>query len=390
MSHAPGAVVVGGDYQGLAIARSLGRRGIDVVVLDDEPSIGRYSRYVKRSVRVTDLRNEQATVEAMIALGDEIGADGWIAYPTREETVAALSRHREQLVQRYRIPTPPWDVIRWAWDKRNTYRRASELGIPVPRTWTLRGVDDLDAIDMPPPYVVKPAIKERFIYATGLKALRANTLEELERHVRRAGQLVGFDQVIVQELIPGSGDTQLAYCAFFKEGAARAKMTVRRLRQHPAEFGRASTFVQSIERPDLDEPSERFLSSIGYYGLVEIEYKHDVRDGQTKLLDVNARTWGYHGLGQRAGVDFPFHLYADQLGLQPPDSGAAATGVTWIRLITDLPTVAIAMRRRSLRPRETARSVLSADVGSVFARDDPLPSLSELALLPYLAAKRGF
>jgi glycerol-3-phosphate dehydrogenase len=32
----PGAVVIGGDYQGLGIVRSLGRRGIPICILDDE------------------------------------------------------------------------------------------------------------------------------------------------------------------------------------------------------------------------------------------------------------------------------------------------------------------------------------------------------------------
>ena len=35
-----GALVIGGDYQGLGIARSLGRRNIPVCVIDDEISIG--------------------------------------------------------------------------------------------------------------------------------------------------------------------------------------------------------------------------------------------------------------------------------------------------------------------------------------------------------------
>ena len=43
----PGAIVIGGDYQGLGIARSLGRRGIPVCVIDDETSIARASRYVR-------------------------------------------------------------------------------------------------------------------------------------------------------------------------------------------------------------------------------------------------------------------------------------------------------------------------------------------------------
>jgi D-aspartate ligase len=65
----------------------------------------------------------------------------------------------------------------------------------------------------------------------------------------------------------------------------------------------------------LEELSERFLRAIDYYGLVELEYKLDPRDSQYKLLDVNARTWGYHSLGAQAGVDFSYMLYSDQIGL---------------------------------------------------------------------------
>jgi D-aspartate ligase len=385
-----GAVVVGGDYQGLAIARSLGRRGVDVVVVDDELSISRFSRYVSRSVRVPGLREDRRTVETLLAMADRLDLDGWILYPTREETVAAISRHRDELAPRFRIPTPAWEVVRWAWDKRNTYARAAELGIPAPRTWTLSTLDDLETVDGEPPFVIKPAIKEHFLYATRRKAWAASTRAELETRVKDAAALIGPREVVVQELIPGSGAAQLAYCGFFKDGQSQARMTVRRRRQHPPDFGRSSTLAQTIEDPGLTEPSERFLRSIGYYGLVEVEYKYDERDGQAKLLDVNARTWGYHGLGARAGVDFPAHLYADQLGLPPPDRGHARTGVSWVRLATDVPTAGLELVRGTLGWREYLASLRSVRVESVFAREDPLPGVAELALLPYLALKRGF
>ena len=387
---APGAVVIGGDYQGLGIVRSLGRRGVDVLVVDDERSIARHSRFARAAVRVPDLRDEDTTAAVLLELGARHALDGWVVFPTREETVAALSRHRERLLEQYRIPTPDWEVVKWAWDKRNTYEIAAELGIATPRTWVLGSEQELDAIDAEPPFAVKPAIKERFLYATGAKAWRADTRAELRVRFREAAELVGAREVVVQELVPGSGETQLAYCAFFRDGRASASMVVRRLRQHPPLFGRASTFVETIEHPELEELSQRFLRRIGYYGLVELEYKHDARDGQTKLLDVNARTWGYHSLGQRAGVDFPYLLYADQLSLGAPDGLRAPPGVRWIRLATDVPTIALELLRGTLDWRGYVRSLRSANVESVFSRDDPLPGLAELGLLPYLAAKRGF
>ena len=389
-SGRPGAVVIGGDYQGLGIVRSLGRRGIPVVIVDDEHSISRHSRYAAGSLAIRDLRDDEDTVQALEALADQLDVDGWVVYPTREETVAALSRRRHELSERFRIPTPDWEVTRWAWDKRNTYQRAAELGIPAPRTWLIGSEAELDSVDGSPPFVLKPAIKEHFFYATKCKAWRADSREELARRFRDAADLVGAEEVLVQEMIPGDGSTQLAYCAFFKQGAGRASMVVRRLRQHPVDFGRASTFVETVDLPELSEVAERFLASIDYYGLVELEFKHDARDSKTKLLDVNARTWGYHSLGQRAGVDFPYLLYADQVGLPIPDHVRAQPGIAWIRLATDVPTVAGELARRRMRWGTYLRSLRASNVESVFSRDDPVPGLAELALLPYLAMKRGF
>jgi D-aspartate ligase len=384
-----GAVVVGGDYQGLGIARSLGRRGIPVCVLDDERSIARFSRYTHRALRVDDLRDERRTVETLLALGERFGMEGWVFFPTREETVAALSRNRDRLAQQFRIPTAGWDVVRWAWDKRNTYQRAGELGIPTPRTWYPRTAEDVAEIDGEPPFVVKPAIKEHFFYATKAKAWRADSRGELRDLVERALGIVGNPEVMVQELVPGDGRNQFAYCALFKDGQALATMTCRRRRQHPPEFGRASTYVETVEEPEVERLSERFLRGIGYYGLAELEYKLDRRDGRYKLLDVNARTWGYHTLGPPAGVDFPALLFADQLGerVQPT---RARPGVRWVRLATDLPTGALEIARRRLGCRAYLRSLLRADTEAVFELRDPLPSVAEALLIPYLALRRGF
>ncbi|MCU1241292.1 MAG: hypothetical protein JWO71_2018 [Candidatus Acidoferrum typicum] len=101
-------------------------------------------------------------------------------------------------------------------------------------------------------------------------------------------------------MIPEDDRQQFSYCAFFKEGKAIGSMVARRRRQHPHDFGRASTFVETIDLPALEALSSRFLRRINYYGLVEVEFKLDPRDGQFKLLDINARTWGYHTLGTHA------------------------------------------------------------------------------------------
>jgi predicted ATP-grasp superfamily ATP-dependent carboligase len=312
-----------------------------------------------------------------------------VLYPTREETVAAIAKYRSILRPFFRVPTPEWDTTQWFWDNRKTYSLATDLAIPIPRTWYLNGPEELDQITGDPPFAIKPAIKEHFIYATKVKAWRANDRTELRQRYEQAAALVGSGEVLIQELIPGGATQQFAYGAFFKDHHAIGSMVVRRSRQHPPEFGRASTLVESIDLPILEELSVRFLSAIDYYGLVELEFMFDQRDGQYKLLDVNGRTWGYHSIGPSAGVDFPHMLFADMIGDQVR-AQRGRVGVKWIRLLTDVPTAALEILRGRQGWWAYLRSLHNIDVEAVFNRKDILPGLVELALLPYLAVKRGF
>ncbi|MGH3251290.1 MAG: hypothetical protein ACRDOI_34495 [Trebonia sp.] len=357
-------------------------------LIDDEVSVARASRFVQDAIRVPGLRTEQALLEALALARGRLGLSGWVLYPTREENIAGIAANRDELKREFRVPTPGLDSIRNAWDKRKVYGLAEQLSIPVPRTWFPRSEDDLAAIEVDHPVILKPAIKEHFFYTTHAKAWRANTAAELLAAFRRATEIMPASEVIVQEMIPGGGEQQYAYCAFFREGRPAASMTVRRHRQHPSDFGVASTFVETISLPELAEPSRRFLAAIDYYGLVELEYKRDPRDGVYKLLDVNARTWGYHTLGGSAGVDFPYLLFRDQIGA-PAEEVHARPGVRWIRLSTDVPNALRDIYTGRLRPGEYLRSLRGVNTEAVFSINDPLPGLYEIALLPYLAYKHG-
>ncbi|HEY2225155.1 ATP-grasp domain-containing protein [Actinomycetospora sp.] len=386
----PGAVVLGGDYQGLGIARSLGRRGVPVCVVDDERSPAAASRYVSHHVRVADLHADAAALDALDRLAGAVDVEGWVIYPTRDENVAMLARYADRLGRTYRVPTPGWDAVRVCWDKRETYRLAAELGVPHPRTWVPADEAGLELVEASAPLVVKPAIKEHFFYTTGEKAWRADGAAELADAYRRAVAVTGPGEILVQELVPGGGSEQYSYCAFVKRGRPVAVMTVRRRRQHPSDFGRASTFVETVEVPEIEGPSERFLAALKFDGLVEMEYKRDPRDGVHKLLDVNARTWGYHTLGGVAGVDFPYLLYRDQIGAGVPEVPVRARpGVRWVRLATDLPNSVRDIAGGTLRARDYLRTLPSAHAEAVFCARDPLPWFYEAALLPYLALTKG-
>ena len=382
-----GALVVGGEHPGLGVARSLGRRGIPVYVVDDQLSVSWASRYVSRFIRVKELRDERKTIDTLLEVGRRFGLRNWVLFPTRDETVAAISRQRAELAQFFRVPTPNWETVKWAWDKKNTYDLAARLNIPCPQTYKPQSESDLEAWHSKLPLAIKPAVKENFFYATGAKAWRAETMDDLHKMYREAARQIDPQHILIQQIIPGDGRHQVSYCAFFRDGRAHSSLVARRARQHPREFGRAATYVESIELPVIEELSERFLRAIDYYGLVEVEYKQDPRDGEYKLLDVNARAWGFHCLGLAAGVDFSYLQFADQTAESvTPCRGKA--GVGWLRLLTDVPTALSDLFTGQLTFEAYIASLRNTRVESVFCRRDPLPSIAEVLLLPYLIAKK--
>ena len=166
-------------------------------------------------------------------------------------------------------------------------------------------------------------------------------------------------------------------------------MTVRRRRQHPSDFGRASTFVETVELPELAELSGRFLRAIDYYGLVELEYKRDPRDGGPSCSTSTRGPGATTRSGPPPGVDFPYLLYLDQLGHDVPAARARAGGAVGPAGDRRAERGAATSWRGRLGRATTCASLRGVDTEAVFSLRDPLPGLFELALLPYLAVRRG-
>lgn len=81
-------------------------------------------------------------------------------------------------------------------------------------------------------------------------------------------------------------------------------------------------------------------------------------------------------------------MFRDQLDA-PVTEAHAEPGIRWIRLVTDVPNAVLDIRAGRLRARHYLGTLRGIDTEAVFSLRDPLPGLYELALLPYLAMRRG-
>jgi D-aspartate ligase len=382
-----GALVLGANYPALGVARSLGRRGVpvDLVTGPADPTMASVSRYSRETHRWPSA-DESERVEFLRGLGSN-GRAGWALIPADDETAALIARHHDVLDGRFTHTVPRWDVLRWAYDKRLSYEVADRVGVRRPVTARAASAAEAAAVEVPFPIALKPAVKVEQNALTAMKAWRVDRREDLERRFEEAQALVGADVLMIQEVVPGGGEMQFSYAALCRDGEPLATLVARRTRQYPAEFGRASTFVETVDCPDIVEPSERLIREIGYTGLIELEYKRDPRDGELKLLDMNPRVWGWLTLCGAAGVDFPWLLWLFVSGQDVP-APRQAHGVRWLRLTTDTPTALKQVARRRLPVREYARSLRRPRESAIFAWDDPMPGLTEVPVLAYVAARR--
>ena len=384
----PSAIVVlGAHYGALGVVRSLGRKGISTVVVKcGEHNIAAFSRYASQ---VFDFPRKENGYEFLTNLAAQHNLSGSLLIPTTDDTVAMVSRASEHLSRDYVVITPPWSTMKQLCDKRSLYELAGALGIDHPSTMYPAGVEGLENFNLKFPVILKPAHREITNPLTRAKAWQVNNARELMARYKLACEFMPAELIMIQEVIPGGGEAQFSYAALCLNGKVLASLTARRTRQFPIDYGRSSTYVETIAAdPKLEEAAARLLAAVRMTGLVEVEFKRDTR-GSYKLLDVNPRVWTWHALGSRAGVDFPYLLWLLASG-NNFCAPKAREGVTWRHFFSDLPAAVAELYRGKLQWKEYFRSLSRADEAAVLAMDDPVPLFFDVPTSFYRFGKRAF
>lgn len=383
---APGALIIGGAHGALAVARSLGRRGIPVFFLTHDNLIAKFSRYVTASAVWAGPEQPDAA-EELLTIGRHNGLEGCILLPCGDPEVELVAKNRAIFSEFFRVITADWETSKWALDKRLTYQRAASLGIGYPRSFYPRSRLALASLECRFPVILKPASRHSTNAFTQQKAWQASDFVTLVRRYDQASALVGADGVVLQEMIAGGGEQQYSYAAVWEHGRPAVSLVARRTRQYPIHFGFTSTLVQTVDCPEVEEAGRRFLQSLDYHGIAEVEFKYDAADGRYKVLDVNARPWTWIGLGAAAGVDFPYALWQLAMG-EPVARAQGRRGAAWMHISRDMVAACQEMVAGRGSLAGYLKSFRQPMTFAAFAADDPLPGLMDLPLLGWRVVTR--
>lgn len=378
-------LLIGNHIQALGIIRSLGRKGIDVYLLNNRSlCIGRFSSYLKGFIKVPSIRDEDIFIKYLIKISNKKHLKDGILIPTNDAAVYFLSKYKQELEKYYTVTTPLFDIVEKAYNKKLTYQLAESIGIIIPKTYYPEDINDLNQMELKYPVIIKPAIMHSFYEKVKVKVFKVNNKKELIEKYKIASDIIDPSEILIQEIIPGGPENLYSFCSFYKKNEIIGMFMGKRSRQKPMDFGKASTFVTSVFVPELIEPSEKFLHAINYYGLSEIEFKMDPRDGIFKMLEMNPRTWLWHSLATRCGVDFPYLLYSD-LNSKPINHVLKyKKNINFIHMYTDISVVLPRLMNGKMNLKDYLLSLKGEKEFAVFSFDDPLPFIAETLLLPYL------
>lgn len=321
------AVVFSGHITGLAVVRSLGRRGIPTVVLDRSPN---GVAFASKHASVTGLvpnpqTHEDEFVERLLEVGEGLEVPG-VLFPTNDDWLLAVLRHRRRLERYFRIPVSDLETVERILNKVLLYREARRLGIPIPPSHEVTD-DTLASVKAEArfPLILKPVHQRPFYDAFGQKVVRVETPDELDAAYRRTRP----HEVVAQEIVPQEHAVFHPVGVYAGQDSRLLGSFVGRKReQYPSGFG-TSCLMETADVPEAVERGARLLQALRYRGLAEVEYILDSRDGEYKLIDLNTRAWKWIGLPIASGVDLPHLAYADALGT-PYEAPPPRPGLKWV------------------------------------------------------------
>jgi D-aspartate ligase len=379
----PALVLKVGTYPlhhgGLGVVRSLGRLGVPVYgVYEERLAPAAVSRYLSgRFVWRGDPTDADRFLDGMAAIGERLGRPA-VLIPTDDLGAILISEHAPTLGRWFRFPQPPPGLAQVLASKKGLFELCSKLEVPSPQASFPLSRQDVEEFAAKARFPVVAKVTEPWLLPVGAGLKSTTLVHHREALVALYRRLEGgpTGNLMLQEYIPrGSGEDWFfhGYCD------ARSKCLVSftgvKLRSYPPYAG-PTTLGRAQDNRVLRGIAEELLHTISYRGIMDLDYRLDLRDGEYKLLDFNPRVGAqFRVFEDEAAVDVVRALHLDLTG-RPVAKRPQAEGRVFIVEHSDLLASMGYGRARDLNLGSWLSSLRGTHREPAwFARDDLAPFL---------------
>jgi len=371
------ALVFGGDaINALGVTRNLGRNRVKVYYVEEGKNEAVFSRYCERAFIIPRIQGDSRRLRNfLVKFKKEIGSSA-VVFSGSDIFCLNLSSLKDEIVDNFHFVLPSKEIVETLVNKKKFYQSLDKQRIPHPITHFPKCFDDVEEIskNVDYPVYVRPSISQIFTRRFHKKGFIARTEKELMKYCALA---VSYNiDFMIQEIIPGSATNLFGLCGYFTKNANPLGLfAYRRLREWPHKFG-TNSLIESVPISDMSRLKDltvNYLHSIGYYGLMEAEFKKDLRNGDFKFLEVNARSWWQNSFPTRCGINLVLMAYLDAIGDEPDYEEDYEVGAKWMYFFNDLRSVIKMLRNGEITALEWLSSFHMINDWAYFSADDPLP-----------------
>ena len=377
-------IIIGGSLSSLGVARTLGEKGIDIYLLDEGKSFCTYSRYFKKTYTVSGMRNDCEVLKKALEKIVKGISSRVVVYPGSDLAALNLSEIKYNITDNFRFVVGDKEPLEILVNKSKFYKMLDRNKINHPITFFPEGMKDIREIGnkIDYPIFVRPSITQKFVETLGVKTkgFIAYSPKELKHYYQFATKY-GIE-VMIQEIIPGSPENSFQLEGYYDNHHNPKVLFARqRIRIWPTDFGN-TTICVSIPLIKLEKEKTlitQFIRNINYDGLMSAEFKRDERDGNLKLLEINARPWWHCWLSGRCGADIIFSSYLDAIEEDTPYTEVHSEGIKSIYFILDLAASALMFFDGNLSLQNWLSSLNGSRQFALFKRDDLSPFIIDFA-----------
>lgn len=379
-------------HGGLGVIRSLGRLGVPVHAVHEDPlAPAAASRYLRGRWQWNPGVAEPDRISAGLArLAERIGRPA-VLVPTDDAGAIFLAEHGHPLRQWFLFPAQQPDLPRRVADKYSLHLLCRDRGVPTPLTTLPASPADAREFAQRVGFPLMVKLTQPWWPTRGPKArstVLLRTGDELAGLLRswpsrQAGAGASDDRtaasddrtarVMLQEYVPGGREADRFFGGYCDAGSVcRFGYTGVKERSYPPHAGLTSLGQATEDRP-LRAEMERLLKELSYRGLMDLDLRRDARDGEYRLLDFNPRLAAQFRVAEdAAGLDVVRAAYLDLTGQPVPPQQPGPDR----RLVVENYDLLAALgygRRGELDLRGWIRSLRRVDETAWFARDDLAP-----------------
>jgi D-aspartate ligase len=290
-----------------------------------------------------------------------------IILPIGEEGVLFAAAERETLSKLAALPPiPDLESLRTARNKwlLNQFARQHDLPAPEAVLVTLDSAFEGRISALEYPVLLKPTS-----LTDGQGIQYFDTPADLQRFLKDQDGTLFKDQYLVQTYVPGY---DLGLSVLCRDGEILAFTIQRGIMAH--RFG-SLTAMEFVRQDDVLDIGQKLVAALRWNGVAHIDLRRDSRDGQPKIIEINARYWGSLLGSLVAGVNFPYLACLAAQGISFPMPKYKLSKYAYT-------TTAIKEGLLGLLGKSSLKGFTFEETGLRFFLADPFPEMFKRLVLP--------